>query len=263
MRITLDLKKAVEQNAADYYEKAKKAKKKLEGAKKALEESRKKLAQLMEKKKVEEERKTALQERKKEKKWHEKFRWFISSEGFLMVGGRDATTNEILIKKHTEANDVVFHTDMAGSPFFIIKTEGKTPGKETMQEAATATASFSRAWRMGLSVLEVFHVTPEQVSKKTKAGEYMGKGAFMIYGKTSYTTAELKLAAGLYDGKAMCGPTSAVAKNCLKYVEIIPGKEKASDTAKKIKKLIGGELDEIIAALPSGGCSIKQPSKGQ
>ncbi|MBI3033633.1 DUF814 domain-containing protein [Candidatus Woesearchaeota archaeon] len=258
MRLTIDLRKTAEQNAAVYYEKAKKARKKIEGAKKALAESRKKLEQLQEKKHAEEKIKKARAESKKERKWYEKFRWFISSEGFLAVGGRDATTNEIIVKKHTDRNDIIFHTDLAGSPFFVIKTEGKKPGESTLEETATATASYSRAWKMGLSVLEVFHTSPENVSKQTKPGEYMGKGAFMIYGKASYITAELRLAVGITpEGRIMAGHPDSVRKNCTKYAEIIQGRDKASDTAKKIRKIMGGELDDIIAALPSGGCRIK------
>ncbi|MBI2133763.1 DUF814 domain-containing protein [Candidatus Woesearchaeota archaeon] len=255
MRIRIDITKTPEQNAAQYYEKAKKAKKKLEGATKALDESRKKLKLLIEKKELEEEKKKA--EIKKEKKWYDKFRWFISSEGFLAVGGRDATTNEILIKKHTESNDIIFHSDMSGSPFFVIKTEGRKPSEETLKETANATASFSRAWKMGLSFSDVFYVNPEQVSKQTKAGEYMGKGAFMIYGKKSTINGIMSLAIGMHEGRIMCGPIEAVRKNCSSYLELIQAKEKTSDTAKKIKKKIGGELDEIIAALPSGGCKAK------
>lgn len=258
MKLTLDLSKSPEQNSAMYYEKAKKAKRKLEGAEKALAESRKKLEKLIQKKQLEEEKVQKSAAKSREKKWYEKFRWFMSSEGMLVVGGRDATTNEIIIKKHTNPDDVVFHTDMAGSPFFVVKAEDKSAGEATISEAATATASFSRAWRLGLSVLEVFHVKPEQVSKTAKSGEYMGKGAFMIYGKTSYITAELKLAIGIdQEGRVMCGPVAAVKKNCGKHAEILQGRDKTSDTAKKIKRIIGGELDDIIAALPSGGCRVK------
>lgn len=31
--------------------------------------------------------------------WFEKFNWFISSEGYLVLSGRDAQQNEILIKR--------------------------------------------------------------------------------------------------------------------------------------------------------------------
>ena len=261
MKITLELSKTPEQNAALHYEKAKKAKRKLEGAEKALKESLKKLQEMLRKKGAEEEKaKTAAAKKakRKDRKWYEKFRWFVSSEGFLVVGGRDATTNEIIIKKHTEPDDIVFHTDIAGSPFFVIKAEGRKPGEATISEVSTATASFSRAWRMGLSVLDVFHVNPDQVSKTAKPGEYMGKGAFMIYGKTNYVTAELKLAIGTdSEGRVMCGPLAAIRKNCVKHLDIMQGREKSSDTAKKIKRIVGGELDDIIAAMPSGGCRVK------
>jgi len=120
--IYLDLNKTVEQNAAVYYEKAKKAKKKTEGAKEALALSLKKLEKLK-KDHSKELAKIEKETIKREKEWFEKFRWFITSTGFLVIGGRDATTNEIIIKKHTETGDLVFHTDLAGSPFFVIKNK--------------------------------------------------------------------------------------------------------------------------------------------
>ena len=52
----------------------------------------------------------------------------------------------------------------------------------------------------------------------------------------------------------MGAPVSAVKKHSKNYVEVIQGREKKSDVAKKIKKLIGGELDDIIRVLPSGIC---------
>lgn len=259
-KIELDLSKTLDENAAFYFEKSKKAKKKSEGAKEALEKSRAKLKELelkleKEKKEKQKAREDAEEKAKKskERKWFEKFRWFFSSEGFLCVGGRDATTNEILIKKHTNPDDIVFHTELAGSPFFIVKTEGKKPGEETMQEAAQATAAFSRAWKLGFNIAEVFHVKPEQVSKKAKAGEYLEKGAFMIYGKKENVKVEIALAVGIKEEKIQCAPPGAVKFNCEKYVLISQGSSKASDAAKKIRRILGGDLDEIIRALPSGG----------
>lgn len=253
-RITLDLTKSIEENASMYYEKAKKLKKKLEGTKEALEKLNKQLKEMEEKRIIQGKEQPSKTERKKE--WYEKFRWFISSEGFLVIGGRDATSNEIVIKKHTDKNDVVFHTDMAGSPFFVVKTEGKKPGEKTLQEAADATCTYSRAWKLGMATTSVFYVKPEQVSKKTKAGEYMGKGAFMIYGKANYKENKINLAVGIKDGVVMGGPLEAVKENCEKHVEVQPGREKTSAVAKKIQKKIGGELDEIVRVLPAGGCGI-------
>jgi predicted ribosome quality control (RQC) complex YloA/Tae2 family protein len=249
MRIELDIRKTVEENAAVYFEKAKKAKKKHEGAKKALLLGQKK----QKAKKAEEQ----TPQKVKKREWYEKFRWFVSSEGFLVLGGRDATTNEILIKKHTQKNDLVLHAELAGSPFVVIKTQNKKPGSATINEAGEFCASFSRAWKEGYSSAQVYHVKPEQVSKKAKHGEYLAKGSFMIYGKRTYLEPSINVGVGVYNGKVMAGPVSAIKKHCEHYVEIMQGNQKASDVAKKIQKILQADLDEIIRALPPGSLAIK------
>ena len=264
MKITLDSRKSLEQNAQTYFEKAKQSRKKLEGAKKALAISLNKLEEEMKKKedrleqiKTEQKVRESKQSRKQE--WYEKFRWFFSSEGFLIIGGRDATTNEIVIKKHTDKEDIVFHTDMAGSPFFVIKTKGKKPGDQTLQEVADATLCFSRAWKMGLTTTPTFWVAPDQVSKEPNPGEYLPKGAFMIRGKTNYISPKVDCAVGaLEDGRIMCAPESAVKKHCKKHIVIIQGKKKPSDIAKIVRRKFGGVLDEIIKVLPSGTIDVKE-----
>ncbi|MBW3004164.1 DUF814 domain-containing protein, partial [Candidatus Woesearchaeota archaeon] len=162
MKITLHLDKSLEENASIYYDKAKKYKKKIQGAKEALEKTEQKLKKL-EKKKPEPKNLETKGTIKRE--WYEKFRWFNSSENFLVICGRDATSNEIVIKKHTDKDDIVFHTSMPGSPFCVIKTKGKTPTERTLEEAAQQTASYSKAWKLGIAAAEVFHVKPDQVSK--------------------------------------------------------------------------------------------------
>lgn len=253
MKIKLDVTKSLEKNAEIYFEKAKKARKKLEGAQEALFRTEDKLVKA--KKLIEKEEKKKVPLRKKA--WYEKLRWFYSSEGFLCVGGRDATSNEIIIKKHAEKGDLVFHTDMAGSPFFVVKTEGKKPGEATINETAQATASYSRGWKAGIAVADVFFVSPEQVTKEAKAGEFVPKGAFMIYGKKNTLAAELGLAIGLKDNLIIGGPVDSIRSQTDNFVVIRQGSEKASDIAKKIKKKIkGGDLDEIIRMLPAGGCKV-------
>ncbi len=251
MRIELFIDKSLEQNAAAYFEKAKKAKAKVQGAQAAVAETKKKMHSLQ-------SQASEVQHASKvrSKKWFEKFRWFVSSDGFMVIGGRDATTNEIVIKKHTEPHDVVFHTQMQGSPFFVIKTEGKKVPQQTLQEAADATASFSRAWKLGYTHAEVFHVAPEQVSKTAKPGEFVPKGGFMIYGKINTMVGNVKLAIGEKDGMVVCGPVSAVEKSAASVLRLKQANVKASDTAKKIRKTIKADLDELIRALPSGGCAI-------
>ncbi|MEK6876082.1 MAG: NFACT RNA binding domain-containing protein, partial [Nanoarchaeota archaeon] len=130
----------------------------------------------------------------------------------------------------------------------------------TIKEVADATCTFSRAWKLGLQSSEVFYVSPEQVSKKTKAGEYMGKGAFMVYGKSNYVANKVNLAVGITKDRAvMAGPLEAIKKNCDKFVVLRQGDEKVSTIAKKINYKLGSglDLDGIIRALPAGSFKLE------
>ncbi len=257
MKITLSLNKTLESNASDYYETIKKLKKKLEGAKDALADSYEKLN------KLKKDKEDIIKEAKKPKKemikkeWYEKFRWFISSEGFLVIGGRDATSNEIVIKKHTEKNDKVFHTDMIGSPFFVIKTEGKKPKQQTINQAADATITFSRAFKLGIQTTPTFMARPEQLTKEAKTGEYVPKGGFVTKGKLEYIDNKINLTIGNYKGHVMAGPLEAIKKHCKEYIELEQGREKPGKIAKLIQHKIKADLDDIIRALPGGTFKIK------
>ena len=271
-KISLSLNKTLEQNAAVYFEKAKKAKKKLEGTLNILQISQQKRKKMLEEDLMDQYDQAEIEKIKQQKhertkeQWYEKFRWFITSEGFLVVGGRDATSNEIIIKKHAEKNDIVFHTDMAGSPFLVIKVWGNdstgAPGEASLQEAANATFTFSRAVKLGLSTSSVFWVRPDQVTKEANTGEYLTKGAFVIRGKTNYVYPSFDLAIGITkEGKIMCGPKSAVKKNCVKSVVLEKDEQaKPSETAKLVKKLLetNADLDVVIRALPAVGLKVKK-----
>ncbi len=251
MDLVIDLRKSLDENASYYFEKAKKARKKIDGALKAIE--------LAEKKKSEE---VVIKQVKKapklirKKAWFEKFKWFFASNGMLVIGGRDATTNEIIIKKHMEEKDIVFHTEAPGSPFVVIKTNGLEVSDSVLQEAADFCASHSRAWKLGLSSVETYWVFPDQVSKEAKAGEYMSKGSFMVYGKRNYLQPRLELFARKFDDKIMIAPLSS--RRGEKPVAIIKqGDKKASDAAKLIIKILSfGEPDDVIPNLPSGSFSV-------
>jgi len=183
------------------------------------------------------------------KEWYEKFRWFFTSNNMLAIGGRDATSNEILIKKHMDVGDFVFHTSMSGSPFFLLK-DGKNNGKEIdIEEVAIATASYSRAWQNGYRTQEVFYVRPEQVSKKAEAGEFLVKGSFMVRGKRELMIPELEICVGIIKGKIIGGPKSIFSSEvfCL-----VPGKSKKSDIAKKLARELKVSVDEVMFVLPTG-----------
>ncbi|KPV62657.1 MAG: hypothetical protein AOA65_1706 [Candidatus Bathyarchaeota archaeon BA1] len=271
----LDLRKSIQANAADYYTKAKRAERKLRGIEEALRETQTKIQELRQRwtKQVEETRKTPMKPRRRE--WYEKFRWFRSSDGFLVVGGRDATTNEILVKKHMEPNDIVFHADIPGAPFVLIKTERKVPPEQTMREAAQLAASYSRAWRESLGAVDVYWVSPQQVSKTPPPGQYLKKGTFMIHGSKSYVrNVPLRVAIGIKTEEAQMiiigGPVEAISKQTNTYIEITPGEQASAKLAKQIQHLLtkrapkalqeevlGTPLDEIQRFIPLGRGSIK------
>jgi len=211
MQVTLELNKTVDENAASFYEKAKKGKKKLKGAMETVEKTEKKLKRLAKEEPVIEEK----VERKKE--WYEKFRWFKTSKGLFVLGGRDATTNEIVIKKHVDKDDLIFHTEMAGSPFFVLKGGAD---EESIREVADATATFSKAWKLNIQEQKVFYVNPDQVTKEAKSGEYVSKGAFMIYGKKNYSENKVNFSIGIKDGQLMGGPTKSVEAHCEKSIKL-------------------------------------------
>lgn len=270
MDVEFDLKKSAVMNAQEHYEKAKKANEKLRGAEKALEETIERVEELKRKNIIEKE-KTLKRKIVKEGRWYEKFRWFESSDNLLVVGGRDSTTNEILIKKHLEKNDLVFHADVHGAPFFVVKNPKKEGVPEnTMREAAEAAASYSSSWKKGLGSCDVYQVEPEQVSKKAESGEYLPKGGFMIRGtKNWFRNTELKLAIGFViedEAKVIGGPANAITAKTRHYVEIGVGSLKSKELALEIKKDILRKLgkedgtrvkrisvDEIQKFIPSGG----------
>lgn len=265
MKIELKLNKSIEENASMYFDLSKKAKKKLEGIRRVLDDYTKRSHELLEKERKEKERISQIAPKKIIKsEWYEKFRWFISSEGYLVIGGRDATTNEIIIKKHMTPDDLVFHTDAPGSPFFLIKSESSNGlSDKTILEAAAATACYSKAWKRGIMNADVFYVKPEQVSKEANSGEFIGKGSFMIHGKKNYVNPEMKIAIAVHDGKVIGGPVSAISSRTDKYAVVLPGDDKTGDIAKKINKLLGGDLsmDELNRFIPAGGSRIEVKRK--
>jgi len=53
--------------------------------------------------------------------WFEKFFWFISSENYLVIAGKDAQQNETIVKKYLKDGDVYVHADIHGASSCIGK----------------------------------------------------------------------------------------------------------------------------------------------
>ena len=191
---------------------------------------------------------------KKELKWYEKFRWFKSSEDILIISGRDASSNQFLIDKHMEPSDLVFHADIHGAPFTLVKKGQSNIGEDTIREAAVATASFSRAWREGLTAIDVYWVNPDQVNKSPPSGEYLGRGMYMIYGSRNYLKGvNLNIAIGieLKDNiiTIIGGPTSAIKKKSIIYIDLVPGYTPPGKIVKEIKNIFLKKKEELSTAI--------------
>jgi hypothetical protein len=211
-----------------------------------------------------------IPKRKREKVWYDKFHWFKSSDDFLIMSGKDASTNDLLIRKYLNKDDLVFHAEIQGAPFTIIRTEGKTVTPQTIKEAAQATAARSKAWSLNLTAVNVYWVNADQVGTSVPSGEYIGKGQFMMRGKRNYDRGvELKIAIGVSEENGnvifVAGPPSAIEKQAEAYVELVPGRTSSGKLAKKIieilkassrenisEKIDRTNFDEITRLIPAG-----------
>ena len=265
--LIIDPKLTIAENAENYYEKGKKAKRKTKGALIAIENTKKQLEDIKAKKDIAMENIAVPKKRvKKNLKWYEKLRWFLSSDNVLVVGGRDANSNESIVKKYLEPNDIYLHADIHGASSTAIKLNGAKLNDTLLKESGEFAASFSSAWSLGFSTQDVYWVHPDQVSKTPESGEFLAKGSFVIRGHRNYIRgARVKLAIGIvdYEGKRiMAGPIEAVEAHCENYVVLKPGFTKKEAIAKKIIGKINEDdlltLDDIIRVLPSGKCDIDE-----
>jgi len=219
------------------------------------------------------------------KHWYERYRWFVTTDGHLVIGGRDASSNSAVIRKHMTENDIVFHAEIHGSPFFLVKDARNQENGDFVDETAQATVSFSRAWKDGLSSGDAYWVFPNQVKKGAPTGQYLPKGSFVIEGKRNFCKGvELKLSIGLIQIEnkrytIVCGPSNAIRRRSLVFASLLPGGSDPMNLAKKVKsefvrvisdfdsdladylkKIV---LDEFIRMLPSGQSKIECIERGQ
>ena len=275
LTLELDTSVSLHKNASAYYERAKVFRKKREGVERAIEETKEKIR--IEKEKevlVEEELIPEKKEVRREKEeWYEKFRWFETSDGFLVIGGRDATTNEILVKKYMSPNDLFCHTQAEGAPVVIVKTGGKDVSEEGLREIAQFAASYSNLWKYGFYEGECYCVTGEQVSKTPPSGEYLKKGSFMVRGKRQYFKTALGVCIGIKKDKFVACPSTDLQKDQMEiYVELEPdGELEKNELAKEIVKIFGEHAKEenkeeikkittyekVLRFLPPGKSRIK------
>ncbi|OTA91358.1 hypothetical protein M434DRAFT_397283 [Hypoxylon sp. CO27-5] len=202
LAVEIDLGLSPYANASSYYGERKaaavKVQKTMQQSETALKNAEKKIA--AELKKGLKQEKPVLQPIRKQF-WFEKFMWFISSDGYLVLGGKDAQQNEMLYRRYLKKGDVYVHADLHGAPSVIIKNSPSTPDApippSTLSQAGSLAVCASSAWdsKAGMGA---WWVNADQVSKSAPTGEFLGTGSFMIRGKKNFLPpAQLILGLGL------------------------------------------------------------------
>ncbi|GLE03101.1 hypothetical protein PINS_up011980 [Pythium insidiosum] len=197
--IWIDLSLSALANAREIYSKKKKAgekvKKATEATTRAIEMAAKQTKKALEKQQM--KRHTIYQRRKT--LWFEKFHWFLSSEQYLVIAGKDAHQNELLVKRYLRKGDVYVHADLHGAATCIVRNRANPHAAAnasdaerfppipvaTLEQAGCMSVCRSNAWTNQV-IAGAYWVHAEQVSKTAPAGEYLTTGSFMIRGKKNY-----------------------------------------------------------------------------
>ncbi|UWG48456.1 NFACT family protein [Halanaeroarchaeum sp. HSR-CO] len=292
--VALDPRHGVEKNADRLYTEAKRIEEKREGALTAVENTREELADLKRRQEEWQSRdepeetdedeadeeidwlsRTSIPVRKPEK-WYDRFRWFRTSDGFLVIGGRNADQNEEIVQKYMEPTDRFFHAQAHGGPVTVLKTSDPSePSKDidvpdrSLEEAAQFAVTYSSVWKDGKFTGDAYMVDPEQVSKTPESGEYLEKGGFAIRGdRTYYEDSPVGCAVGITcepETRVVGGPPEAIEEQTETSIRLEPGRYAQGDAAKRIYREFRDRFadtsfvrkvaspDEIQLFMPPGG----------
>ena len=137
---------------------------------------------------------------------------------------------------------------MVGAPFVVVKTGQKEPSPKVISEAGEFAASLSRGWREGFGSVDVYWVSPEQLSKAGPSGEYVPHGAFAIKGKRNWLrNVPLRMSIGIISAdkiEIIGGPPESVKAKTKAYVTVLPNDKKDGALFKKILRILSSSLTE-------------------
>jgi predicted ribosome quality control (RQC) complex YloA/Tae2 family protein len=261
--VTLRAADGVERNADRLYQEAKRIEEKKQGAEAAIAETRAKLATL-EQEREEWERadpdpdpgeetdgqevdwlsRSSVPVRQTDN-WYEQFRWFHTSDGFLVIGGRNADENETLVKKYLDRGDLFFHAQAHGGPATVLKATGPSESYDDVEipdrskrEAARFAVSYSSVWKASRYTGDAYMVAHDQVSKTPESGEYLEKGGFAIRGdRTYFENVAVGVAVGITcepETRVVGGPPDPIEPRVETSIAVEPGKYAQNDIAKRL-----------------------------
>ena len=257
-QLSLDYTVGIDENATRLYDQAKELQAKGAGAKEAVEETRK----AIERREARREGAALAKGRATPTKrfWFESYKWFLTSGGRLVLAGRDAKTNDQVVKRHLGERDRYAHADLHGAASVVLK-DGAGASEEEMREVCQFALCHSKAWNAGAAEGTAYWVLPDQVSKRPEAGEFAPRGAFIVRGKRNYAhhlPLELAVAEVKVEGarKIMCAPRGSVEGRTERYVLIAPGKMPRGKAAAALAKAFQVPEEEVSRILPPGDVEI-------
>ncbi|GAO46514.1 hypothetical protein SAICODRAFT_4689 [Saitoella complicata NRRL Y-17804] len=272
LEIEMDIGLSAYANARLYYDKkrsaATKEEKTLQASSMALKSTEKRIAADL-KKSLNKERSVVKPMRKVN--WFEKFLWFISSDGYLVLGGRDMQQNELLVRKYLKRGDAYVHADLHGAATVIVKNHVTSSTSEpppipptTLTQAGTLTVCTSRAWD-AKQVTSAYWVYADQVSKTAPTGEYLTTGSFMIRGKKNFLPpVQLVLGFGvlwLIDEESRGRHVKhRIAEEDLKKEEEVPIEEEEVQTP--VTEKSEEEANEDVPIVDDGGQEEEDEERG-
>lgn len=109
-----------------------------------------------------------------------KFREFNLSTGTKIFLGKDAESNDELVKEFKGKENVILHTVEPGSPFCVI--DSLNPSEKEIHESAIICASKSQDWRDNKSNVEIHQFTGHDVKKPifAKSGTWKVSGKLKV-----------------------------------------------------------------------------------
>ncbi len=187
---------------------------------------------------------------------YKKYKWFCTSSGKLVVGGKSAEQNDELLKLLKKQNKecVMMHTSEPGSPFSVILADVKDVKKSDIEECAVFTASFSRAWKLGKKTASIDIFKSSEIYKDSR----MKTGTWGVLGRAKKVNASLMLVLTKQRGVLRAVPEKSIKSKKEMIVKILPGNISKEDVLAKIQLEFGSALshEELLSALPSGGFKV-------
>ena len=265
--VPLFLDRSPRESAQELYVEAKRLESKLSGAQAALAETERRRAEGTTVPAPPSSRTGPSAEPRRAAFWFERHRWFVSSEGAVVVAGRDASSNDTLVRRHLRPGDRYVHADVHGAASVIVKNPaaGEPPiGEQTLREAGQFAVAFSKAWRVGLASASAFWVEHDQVSKHATSGEFVAKGAWVVRG-SKHLLDDLPTEVGLgtieYHGSTLwtAAPPSAVrSRGTLRFL-VTPGPERErSEREVELARELGISRERLQSLLPAGGITVRR-----